>query len=87
MVISKKHASPRRFESSPETLAQTPIFSGLDSHILEKVLDQSEQRMIPAGTYLFQAGEDFKHCVAVHCDGELEAKPDYDGPSAAPPPG
>jgi CBS domain-containing protein len=74
MAISKKRARPRRIESSPETLAETPIFSGLDSHILEKVLDQSEQRPIPAGTYLFQAGEDFKHCVAVHCDGELEIR-------------
>jgi CBS domain-containing protein len=74
MGASKQHAKMRRFEISPASLAETPIFSGLDGPILNEVLDQSEQRLIPAGTYLFQAGEAYRHAIAVHCTGELEIR-------------
>jgi CBS domain-containing protein len=74
MGVSKQHAKAGRLEISPGRLAETPIFSGLDGPILKKVLDQSEQRLIPAGTYLFQSGEAYQHVIAVHCDGDLEIR-------------
>lgn len=71
---SKARASDPASATPPGALAAVPLFQALDEADRRAVATASQEQTLPAGSYLFKAGEAYQQSLVLLLEGELELR-------------